>query len=140
MILLIKNIPFAVTLSEFRVFLENTLNSCISLPAESIKKSELMVLYDKQRGEFEFYGLIHFYSSQSGQLAMQKINETNFNGCRVNAREFFIRKSDALTHQAPPSLAVRRDQRRIKNEQLMVFSSYEHIEVPGIETVKNSYW
>lgn len=139
MILIIKNIPFALTLPEFRKFIDKEFQHCSSLAARCIKQSELMVLFDKQRGEFEFYGLIHFYSRMSGHVAMQKLNGTHFKDRPVTAREFVIRKSGGLAQQGSLWLAAKQDQRRVKNERLMVFSSYEHIEVSDIETVNDPY-
>ena len=139
MILIIKNIPFALTLPELRNFIDGNLQSCSVLPAGCIKQSELMVLFDKQRGEFEFYGLIHFYSSMTGHVAIQKLNGALFRDRPVIAREFVIRKSEGLARQDTSSLEVKKDQRRVRDEQLMVFSSYEHIDVSGIETVNDRY-
>lgn len=125
MILILKKLPVGITSCEFKAFVRFVISGVFDYYSQPIEKTEMMVLYDRTQGEFEFYGLIHCSSRQIGEIVSQLFDGFVLQGRVLTVAEYFPRNSTSAADAS--STGVNR--RRIPDEQVLVFNSIEEIEI-----------
>ncbi len=132
MILILKNLPIGFTACELSSLTQHVLNEIAISSRPLIRKTEVMVLFDRQKGEFEFYGLIFCNDRQHGQTTRALFENFLHQGYVIEVAEFFHR-------QANEQVSTTTNRRRIPDKQLLIFKSVEEIEIfPALELTQQT--
>lgn len=125
MILILKNLPTGVTGRELNALVSFVVDDAFDAASQPIRKTEIMVLFDREQGKFEFYGLVHCNGRQVGEAVSGLFNGFLMQGHALDVAEFFRRGSQQV-------VSVASNRRRILGEQVLLFNTIEEIEIPPV--------
>jgi hypothetical protein len=137
MIILIKNIPSDAMPAELCEFISPALRGGAISGRDCVKNTELMIIYDKRTQAFEFNGLVYLRNPLQGFKVIQKMNGKLFKGKAVTVRKYIQRRteSECPTKDMTVSNVRNLERRRIENEHVLRFSSYEYIDILPVSEV-----
>lgn len=129
MILILKNLPVGITNSEFKTFVNLMVDGAFEPSCQPIRKTKIMVQFDRRQGKFEFHGLVYCNGRPLGEITLGLFEGFLIKGHPIEIAEFIQRKPQQTSDVASQALEIIDCRRRVPSEELLIFHTLEAIDI-----------